>query len=127
MLAAATGVVIIRCLGVVESAIFLMVASWVAVFGEWLNRGVVIFLLYLVIVGGRRFSCRDVKSDVKIIMFLNFLGWMECLAIVFHLYPTESTLPNLGLAEGQGKKIPVYESSERIVVLIPGKLGYESL
>jgi hypothetical protein len=30
-------------------------------------------------------------------------------------------------AEGQGKKIPVLESIERIVVLIPGKLGYESL
>ena len=107
-------------LGVVESAIFLMVASWVAVFGEWLTWGVVIFLLYLVIVGGRRFSCRDVKSDVKIIMFLNFLGWMELFFIVS--YGKYLTQPRFG-----GRKIPVYESSERIVVLIPGKLGYESL
>jgi hypothetical protein len=38
--------VIIRCLGVFESAILLMVASWVAVFGEWPNQGVVISLLY---------------------------------------------------------------------------------
>lgn len=30
-------------------------------------------------------------------------------------------------AEGQGKKIPVLESIERIVVLIPGKLGYVSV
>ena len=43
-------------------------------------------------------------------------------AIVFHLYHGKYLT-----AEGQGKKIPVLESIERIVVLIPGKLGYESL
>jgi hypothetical protein len=76
----------------------------------------------------------------------NILGWMGCPvlqvsvygmvstsretlpcafrsnAIVFHLYHGKYLT-----AEGQGKKIPVFESIERIVVLIPGKLGYESV